>query len=125
MLENASVMGFIPTLDFPRARTFYVDLLGLTLIHEDDFAIEVESNSTRIRITRVEEFEPLPFTILGWRVPEIVSTVPALAAKGIVFKRYPGLQQDTDGIWTAPGGAKIAWFQDPDGNTLSLSQHPA
>ena len=123
LLENAAVMGFIPTRDFKRARAFYVDLIALTLIHEDDFAIEVEANGTHIRITKVEEFTPFPFTILGWRVPQIVPAVRALAAKGVPFQRYPWLQQDEDAIWTAPGGAKIAWFHDPDGNTLSVSQH--
>ncbi len=124
MLENASVMGFVPTRDFKRARFFYVDTLGLELISQDGFALEVASNGTHIRVTKVEEFTPFPFTVLGWRVPEIVFAVRELTAKGIVFERYHFLQQDADGIWTAPGGAKIAWFNDPDGNILSLSYHP-
>jgi catechol 2,3-dioxygenase-like lactoylglutathione lyase family enzyme len=125
MLTNAAVMGFIPTRDFARARAFYVDLLGLAAVSEDDFALEVASGNTHIRITKVEEFTPFPFTIFGWRVPDIVSTVRALAAKGLIFERYHFLQQDEDDIWTAPGGTKVAWFRDPDGNTLSLSQHSA
>jgi catechol 2,3-dioxygenase-like lactoylglutathione lyase family enzyme len=125
MLANATVMGFIPTRDFARARSFYVDLLGLTLVSEDDFALEVASGGTHIRITRVESFTPFPFTLLGWRVQEIVATVRDLTAKGVVFERYGFLQQDNDAIWTAPGGTRIAWFRDPEGNTLSLSEHPA
>ncbi len=125
MLKNAAVMGFIPTHDFARARAFYVDLLGLTVINEDNFALEVASNGTHIRITKVGEFTPFPFTTLGWRVPEIFSAVRVLAAKGVVFDRYDFLEQDKDGIWSAPGGAKIAWFRDPEGNVLSLSYHPA
>jgi catechol 2,3-dioxygenase-like lactoylglutathione lyase family enzyme len=124
MLENASVMGFIPTRDFKRARAFYIGLLGLTLITEDSFAIQLDSNGTRIRISKVDEFTPYPFTILGWQVPDIVSILRALSAKGLAFQRYPWLQQDEVGIWTAPSGAKVAWFHDPDGNTLSFSQHP-
>ncbi len=123
MLEHAAVMGFIPTRDFARARSFYVDLLGLRLTSESSFALEVESNGTRIRITPVPEFTPYPFTLLGWRVPEIASTVRAFSAKGIVFERYPWLQQDEDLIWTSPDSTRVAWFRDPDGNTLSLSQH--
>jgi catechol 2,3-dioxygenase-like lactoylglutathione lyase family enzyme len=123
MLQNASVMSFVPTRDFARARAFYVDLLGLTLVSQDDFALEVECNGTHIRITKVDRFTPFPFTILGWRTPDIFSTVHALAAKGIIFERYDFLQQDADGVWTAPGGTKVAWFRDPDGNTLSLSEH--
>jgi catechol 2,3-dioxygenase-like lactoylglutathione lyase family enzyme len=118
-------MGFVPTRDFAVARAFYVDLLGLTLVSQDDFALEVASGDTHIRITKVEDFAPFPFTILGWRVPDIVTTVRGLAAKGLIFERYHFLQQDDDDIWTAPGGTKVAWFRDPEGNTLSLSQHPA
>jgi catechol 2,3-dioxygenase-like lactoylglutathione lyase family enzyme len=116
-------MGFIPTRDFSRARAFYVGLLDLTLVNEDNFALEVASGSTHIRITRVEAFTPFPFTLLGWRVEEIVSTVRDLTAKGIHFERYSFLQQDEDAIWAAPGGTKVAWFRDPEGNILSLSQH--
>ena len=123
MLQNASLISFIPTRDFTCARAFYVDLLGLTPVSQDEFALEVESKGTHIRITRVEQFTPFPFTIVGWRVTDIVSTVRALAAKGVVFERYHFLQQDDDDIWIAPGGTKVAWFRDPDGNTLSLSQH--
>jgi catechol 2,3-dioxygenase-like lactoylglutathione lyase family enzyme len=116
-------MGFIPTRDFDRARGFYVDLLGLTLVHEDEFALEVKANGTHIRITKVGDFTPHPFTSLGWRVPEIASVVKALLAKGVTFERFSFLEQDADGIWAAPGGAKVAWFRDPEGNVLSLSQH--
>jgi catechol 2,3-dioxygenase-like lactoylglutathione lyase family enzyme len=123
MFDTAAVMGFIPTTDFTRARAFYVDLLGLTLVSEDDFAIEVKSGGTHIRITEVGDLTPHPFTILGWRVDDIVAEVRELAAKGLAFERYSWAKQDEHGIWTAPGGAQVAWFRDPDGNTLSLSQH--
>ena len=79
-----------------------------------------------IRIARMQELTSPPYTILGWEVADIVDEVTALAAKGLVFARYPFLppdQVDEHGIWTAPGGSRVAWFQDPDGNTLSLSQH--
>ena len=123
MLENAVVMGFIPTRDFDRAREFYIDLLGLKLVLDDGFALEVEANGTHIRITKVGEFTPFPFTLLGWRVSEIVAAVKELVAKGVAFERYSFLRQDGDCIWTAPDGTKIAWFRDLEGNTLSLSQH--
>ncbi len=125
MLENAAVMGFIPTRDFKAAADFYVGRLGLAVVSQDDFALELVSNSTHIRITKVGELTPFPFTILGWRVSDITPVVRALAAKGVMFERYNFLQQDEDGIWSAPGGAKIAWFRDPEGNVLSLSYHPA
>ena len=124
MPDSTAVMGFIPTRDFQSARAFYVDRLGLQPISQDDFAFEVISNGTHIRITKVGEFTPFPFTLLGWRVQDIVFAVRERAAKGIVFERFPGLSQDKDGIWSAPGGARIAWFRDPEGNILSLSYHP-
>ena len=123
MLEKCDVIGFIPTRDAAKAKAFYVDLLGLILVSEDPFATEVEANSTHIRIVNVPEFTPFRFTLLGWRVPDIVKSVSDLAAKGILIERYEGLEQNENGIWKAPGGTQIAWFRDPDGNTLSLSQH--
>ena len=125
MMEDAEVMGFIPTRDYKRARAFYVDTLGLTVVSQDDFALEVVSNGTHIRITRVGDFSPFPFTTFGWRVPDITAAVRALAKRGVEFERYNFMKQDEDGIWSAPGGAKVAWFRDPEGNILSLSCHPA
>jgi catechol 2,3-dioxygenase-like lactoylglutathione lyase family enzyme len=123
MLADYEVMGFVPTRDAAKAKTFYVDVLGLALISEDSFAVEVEANGTRIRITNAPEFSPLPFTILGWRVPDLSALVKELTDKGLIFERYGWVKQDALGIWAAPGGAQVAWFRDPDGNTLSLSQH--
>ena len=123
MLSESEVMGFVPTKDAAPARAFYEGVLGLRFISEDQFALVVESRQTVIRITKVNEFTPAPFTILGWRVQNIEEEVKTLASRGVSFQRYPGLTQNDLGIWTAPGGAQIAWFRDPDGNVLSLSQH--
>jgi hypothetical protein len=60
-----------------------------------------------------------PFTVAGWGVPDVAVTVEALTGLGVGFNRYEGLEQDDLGIWTAPGGDRVAWFADPDGNTLS------
>jgi hypothetical protein len=84
----------------------------------------MESNGTMIRIVQVKDFTPFPFTILGWKVENIEEEVATLIERGVSFKRYHWLEQTESGIWTAPGSAKIAWFQDPDGNVLSLGQHP-
>lgn len=125
MIPGNKVIGFIPTQDAERSLSFYQDILGLRFIGDDSFAIVMESNGVMIRLVRMEHFAPAPYTILGWQVDNIDNTVKALAAKGLTFKRYSFLPQDENGIWTAPGGAKVAWFHDPDGNTLSFSQHPA
>ncbi|RZU40943.1 VOC family protein [Edaphobacter modestus] len=124
MLAQTQLIGFIPTVDADRARKFYVDTLGLTFVSDDEFAIVVRSGGIDIRISRIAAFNPSPHTILGWKVPSIDASVQQFAAAGIKFERYPFLEQDASGIWTAPdGAAKVAWFKDPDGNVLSLSQH--
>jgi catechol 2,3-dioxygenase-like lactoylglutathione lyase family enzyme len=124
MLASSPLIAFIPTRDAIRARTFYESTLGLRFISDDNFAIVMEANGTMIRIARVGDFTPFPFTILGWQVDDIDAAVTAMTAKGVRFSRYSFIDQDDNGVWTAPGGAaKVAWFLDPDGNTLSLSQH--
>ena len=123
MISQSPLIAFIPTRDAARARSFYEDLLGLRFISDDFFALVMDANGTMIRIARVGEFTPAAFTILGWQVADIHKEVAELTAKGLQFARYPHVEQSADGVWTAPGGAKVAWFLDPDGNTLSLSQH--
>ena len=124
MLANSSLIAFVPTRDSARARTFYADILGLRFVSDDGFAVVFDSDGTMVRIVRVGEFTPFAFTLLGWNVPDIDSAVDALAAQGVQFNRYGFLEQSPNGIWTAPGNAaRVAWFPDPDGNTLSLSQH--
>jgi catechol 2,3-dioxygenase-like lactoylglutathione lyase family enzyme len=123
MLSNNSLIAFVPTNDAAQARRFYTDVLGLRFVSEDRFAIVMDANGTMLRITSVGPFTPHPFTILGWHVDNIGQAVAQLTAKGVAFQRYSFLEQTPDGIWTSPAGAKVAWFHDPDGNTLSLSQH--
>jgi catechol 2,3-dioxygenase-like lactoylglutathione lyase family enzyme len=121
---NAKLIAFIPTRDAARARDFYETTLGLRFVHDDNFAIVMDANGTTIRIARVPEYSPFPFTLLGWDVPDIDAAVADLAGKGVQFSRYSFLEQSPNGVWNAPGGAaKVAWFLDPDGNILSLSQH--
>ena len=121
MLDSARVIGFIPTKDFKRAKSFYGATVGLRFVAEDEFALVFESRGTTIRIVRVDDFEPSGFTILGWQVDDIRESVAALKERGVTFERYPGMKQSVSGIWTAPGGARVAWFKDPDGNVLSVS----
>ena len=122
MLSTQKLKAFIPTINPAKARVFYKDLLGLKLLTEDNYAMEFECNGTLLRINRVQELKPFPFTVLGWDVDDIKNQIKQLAAKGIVFERYDFLQQDELFIWTAPGGTKVAWFKDADGNLLSLSE---
>jgi catechol 2,3-dioxygenase-like lactoylglutathione lyase family enzyme len=120
-------VAFVPINDKDKALTFYRDQLGLSLIEDQSpFALVFElngPNGTMLRATFVGEFKPHPFTVLGWDVAEIAATVSDLVAAGVPFNRYPGMNDSHPlAIWTAPGGAQVAWFTDPFGNTLSLTQ---
>jgi len=124
MQPTAKLIAFIPTRDAARARDFYETTLGLRFVNDDNFAIVMDANGTMLRIARAGDFTPFPFTLLGWDVPDIDSAVADLTGKGVQFSRYSFLEQSPNGVWTAPGGAaKVAWFLDPDGNILSISQH--
>jgi catechol 2,3-dioxygenase-like lactoylglutathione lyase family enzyme len=125
MLASARLVAFAATTDASRAKAFYQGKLGLRLISDDDFALAFESNGTHLRIQKVQRITPPPFTVLGWQVADIQATISALSKEGISFERYSFMQQDAAGVWTAPGGTKVAWFKDPDENLLSLSQPPA
>jgi catechol 2,3-dioxygenase-like lactoylglutathione lyase family enzyme len=122
-LAAAPVVAFVPTKDFKAARRFYETTLDLPLMSHDKFALVFEAGDTRIRLAKIAEFHPAPFTVLGWRVVDITAAVTALAKRGVAFERFEGMPQDEHAIWAAPSGARVAWFKDPDGNLLSLSQH--
>jgi len=121
MLANAPLMAFIPVRDLASAREFYGSTLGLPVTDENPFAVVLDANGTMLRLTPVPDLQPQPFTIAGWNVPDIEATVDALASAGVTFIRYDGLEQNAEGIWETPGGDFVAWFADPDGNTLSLT----
>jgi len=122
MLGDKQLKAFVPTLNAAKAKSFYQSILGLKLISEDNYALEFSVNGTPLRVTIVPKLNSHPFTVLGWNVPDIVSTIISLNKKNIFCERYDGMQQDALGIWTSPGGSKVAWFKDPDGNILSLTE---
>jgi len=122
LFAGAKPISFIVTRDRTKAKAFYGGILGFTLIHEDPFAAVFDMNGTMLRISAVDCLAPAPHTVLGWDVPDIVAAVQALTAAGIRFTLYDGFGQDHLGIWKAPGGDQVAWFPDPDGNNLSLTQ---
>jgi catechol 2,3-dioxygenase-like lactoylglutathione lyase family enzyme len=123
MLSSQKLMAFVATRDPARAKEFYGSTLGLRFVSDDGFALVFDANGTTMRIATVRELSPAPYTVLGWEVGDIESAVKELTAAGVAFERYGIFPQDELGIWSAPGGARVAWFKDPDGNTLSLSQH--
>jgi catechol 2,3-dioxygenase-like lactoylglutathione lyase family enzyme len=122
MLGDKKLKAFLPTVMPDKAKSFYQDILGLKLLSEDDYALEFNANGVLLRIAIVPELKPHGFTVLGWNVPDISSVIKSLNRKGIFCEKYSFLKQDDLGIWTAPGGSKVAWFKDPDGNILSLTE---
>lgn len=125
MLNSSKLVGFIATTKPDAALKFYQSVLGLELMDDSPFALVFDANGTSLRIQKVANLVPAAFTALGWAVTDLATMVQALAAKGVVFERFPGLSQDGRGIWNAPGGASVAWFKDPDDNLLSLTQLPS
>jgi catechol 2,3-dioxygenase-like lactoylglutathione lyase family enzyme len=124
MLTNADIIAFVPTKDSTKARAFYEGVLGLRFVSDDGFALVFNANGIMIRVVKAQQqFTPVQYTILGWNVKEIEKAAARLQEKGVHFERYGFFQQDDLGIWAAPNGDKVAWFKDPDGNTLSISEH--
>jgi catechol 2,3-dioxygenase-like lactoylglutathione lyase family enzyme len=121
-LGTHKIIAFVATRDPRRAKAFYRDTLGLHLVSEDPFALVFDAHGTMLRVTTVQEVARAQYTVLGWQVPNIVAIVKSLQSAGVTLERYPGMLQDDLGIWTSPTGAKVAWFKDLDGNTLSLTQ---
>lgn len=116
------IIAFVHTCNRERAKTFYRDTLGLTLLSEDPFALAFDAHGIMLRVTSVKALTAAPYTVLGWKVSDIAAAAKELQAAGVKLERYEGFGQDELGIWTAPGGTKVAWFKDPDGNTLSLTE---
>jgi catechol 2,3-dioxygenase-like lactoylglutathione lyase family enzyme len=125
-LGNYNIIAFVYIVDVSRAMNFYRDILGLRLVTEEPpFALVFEANGIMLRLGMAKELPPAHGTVLGWQVPEIAATVENLGRFGVRFERYAGMSQDELGIWSSPSGAKVAWFKDPDGNVLSVTEFPS
>lgn len=124
-LGKYNIVGFITIVDVARAKEFYRDTLGLRLVSEEPpYALVFDANGIMLRLGMGKERPPVPGTVLGWQVPDASAAVAELEQAGVHFERYDFMKQDAQGIWTSPTGAKVAWFKDPDGNVLSISEHP-
>jgi len=125
MLGSADLIAFVPTRDPAKARKFYEETLGLEFLSADRFALVFNAHGTTLRVVDVSEvngFKPAPFTIVGWQVTNVSDTLGDLVRKGVRFERFPGMEQDAEGVWESPGGSRVAWFKDVDGNVLSITQ---
>jgi catechol 2,3-dioxygenase-like lactoylglutathione lyase family enzyme len=123
-MHSSKVMTFVSTAYPDKARTFYRDVLGLTLVSEEPIALVFDVAGVMLRVSVVKKLTPQPFTVLGWQVPDLRASLDELAAKGVAFEPFGFPGQDADGVWTTPDGTLVAWFKDPDGNLLSLTQFP-
>ena len=122
MLKSRPIVAFVATTDPQRAKAFYAKTLGLHLVSEDGFALAFDAGGTMLRVAIVKTLQPAGYTVLGWIVPDIAKAVLHMVKRGVVFQRYEGMPQDDLGIWSSPSGARVAWFSDPEGNTLSLTE---
>jgi catechol 2,3-dioxygenase-like lactoylglutathione lyase family enzyme len=123
MLGSGKMVGFVPTTDYDKARAFYEGKLGFEFMSLDQYALVMRVGGHMVRIAKVPNFKPLQGTILGWEVKNIQEVATWLKDRGVPPEKYPFVQDQTLGIWTTPNGDKVAWFKDPDGNILSISQH--
>jgi hypothetical protein len=123
MLAAMDMVGFLLTKDYEKARAFYEGKLRFEFVSLDQFALVMQAGKSMIRIVKVSTFTPLQSTVLGWQVGDIEVMVDWLTNRGVVFEKYPFVEDKERGIWNAPGGSKVAWFKDPDGNVLSVSEH--
>jgi|SRR5579871_2094203 len=122
VLGSQKIVAFVGTSEPERAKAFYRDILGLRLESEDQFAVVFDANGTMLRVSIVPEMTPAKHTVLGWEVADIAATAKSLQRAGVDFQRYPWMTQEELGIWTSPSGARVAWFLDPDGNILSITE---
>jgi catechol 2,3-dioxygenase-like lactoylglutathione lyase family enzyme len=124
VLTDARLVAFAATTDLERSHAFYRGVLGLRHVETTPFANVYDAAGTALRVTLVHERAGAPYTVLGWRVDDVHAAVGDLRLRGVLFEWFDGVEQDAAGVWTAPGGARIAWFRDPDGNLLSLTEGP-
>jgi len=122
MLTEAELVAFVPSEDIDRSRRFYERTLALRLVEQTAFACVFQAPNAQLRVTLVERAARAPYTVLGWQVADLAAMVHELRARGIETRRYDGLVQDELNVWRAPSGAQVIWFEDPDGNLLSLTQ---
>jgi len=123
MLTTGKMVGFILTKDYDLARSFYEGKLEFTFVIQNQFALVMRAGQNLVRIVKAPDFEPMRSTVLGWEVGDVEAVVSWLQSRGVAMEKYPWVQDQERGIWTTPGGDKVAWFKDPDGNVLSVSQH--
>jgi len=127
MLSHTNVQPMLPVKDMERAGKFYEETLGLRRVGgEPDTALVYQSGDSTLCVYRSEFAGTNKGTAALWEIEDVEGTVEELKAKGVAFEHYddlPGLTRKGD-IHLA-GDFRVAWFKDPDGNILSVQNHPA
>ncbi len=123
MLETSEAVAFLPSRDLERSERFFQGVLNLGVVSRSSFASVFQVGGGTLRVTKVDDLRPQPFTVFGWLVADLRGVICELRDREIPMIRYGGLDQDDDSIWTTPNGDLVAWFLDPDANVLSLTQH--
>lgn len=123
MTTARSPVSFLATTEPASAERFYTDVMDLQLLESSPFALVFADGETILRVQIVPELSLAPYTVHGWQVTDIDGEIEKLASNGVQFLTFDQLKQSASGIWTTPDGHKIAWFKDPSGNILSLTQH--
>jgi len=123
MLNNAPVTAILPVVDMQRARKFYEDTLGLPVKEElaaDHLLYECGEGTALLIYKRGQT--KADHTAAGFWVQDLDAEMAELRNKGVVFEEYdfPGLKT-ANGVATI-GNEKSAWFKDPEGNILALTQ---
>lgn len=122
MRSEQNLFTFVPVTDGDRAKAFYEGVLKLTVLEETPFAVVFKVPGGTLRLAKTPDFNPQPFSLVGWVVPDLAADMAQLRENGVTFEQFQGLPQDEAGVWTVPDGTQICWFRDPDGNLLSLTQ---
>jgi catechol 2,3-dioxygenase-like lactoylglutathione lyase family enzyme len=122
MLTEQKLAGFLATSDPAAARAFYEGVLGLPFEADHGPLLAFAWDGGRLMLQKADAVTPPHGTALGWQVADVRAEMRELMARGVVFERFEGHDQDELGVWSPAPGAGVAWFKDPDGNLLSLSQ---
>ena len=122
MLGKEMLVAFMATSKPEAARAFFEGVLGLTFIGEHEHLVMFQSGAAQLMLQKASVVTPPHGAALGCHVKDLRGTMNALLDRGVTFERFEGMDQDAFGVWSPAPGTGVAWFKDPDGNLLSLSQ---
>lgn len=120
---DATPIAFVYTVDRERALEFYQGVLGLAVRDSDAYGDNIALEHALMRLTVLPDHKPSPHPVIGWEITGIETFARELQRRGVSFSRFPGMEQDELGIWTSPDSkSRLAFFLDPDGNMIMVSE---